>query len=88
MSAPLWLVAILVRSGLFIIADGALCWRWARSNQLHVIRSEQYAWWFSERLLPFEDEYLFTRERVTGDNRRNTASRRRHASWGTHTHTG
>ena len=88
MSAPLWLVELLVRTGLWLIRDGRIAWRWARSNQQHVIRSEQYAWWFGERLLPFEDEYLFTRERITGDNRRNTASRRRHVSWGIHTSIG
>lgn len=66
----LWLVALLVRTGLWVIRDGRLAWRWEQSDQWWILRSEQQAWWFGERLLPFDEEYRFTRARITGDNRR------------------
>lgn len=70
MNPPLWLAALLVRSGLFIIAEGGVRFRWYESDQWWVIACEQRHWWFGERLLPFDDAYRLTRERVTGTRRR------------------
>lgn len=64
----LWLVEILVRTGLCVIADGRCRPRWYGGDQSKVCKLEQGMWWgsWAPRFAPFT--YYLMRKRVTGSN--------------------
>lgn len=73
----IWLVEILVRLGVAVIADGRCRPRWYGSDQERVCRTEQRGWWhrpFGLGAMLFgrtkltATEYYLMRKRVTGSN--------------------
>lgn len=64
----LWLVEILVRLGVAVIADGRCRPRWYESDQAHLcfLHREWYRWFYRREITP--SKYYHIRAVVTGSN--------------------